>query len=242
MPAVVLVVDRRPGMALYPDDLPWLHKPAALRAVAQLLIHSAMHQRALVGYLDFATHGGETESGTAFWRAPRADGNPWQPALLDGVDTFLRDSFDAPDDDIALALEFLTTRRSNVPLGSFVFVLSDFIERPPLDAWALATARGWDVVPVIVQDPVWEQSFPEIDGVLITLADARDGEPRRVRLGRRAVAERRRANEERLVALRADLVRLDLEPVIIGSSDPADVHATFLDWAHDRLAVARGAR
>jgi hypothetical protein len=229
-------------MALYPDDLPWLHKPAALRAVAQLLIQSAMHQRALVGYLDFATHGGETESGTAFWRAPRADGNPWQPALLDGVDTFLRDSFDAPEDDVALALEFLTTRRSNVPLGSFVFVISDFIERPPLDAWALAIARGWDVVPVIVQDPVWEQSFPEIDGVLITLADARDGEPRRVRLGRRDVAARRRANEERLASLRSDLVRLDLEPVIVGSSDPADVHSTFLDWAHDRLAVARGAR
>ena len=45
----------------------------------------------------------------------------------------------------------------------------------------------------------------------------------------------------RLASLRADLVRLDLEPVLVGSADPADVHATFLDWAHDRLAVARGA-
>ncbi len=42
-PAVVIVMDRRPGMALYPSDLPWLHKPAALHEVARVLVASALN-------------------------------------------------------------------------------------------------------------------------------------------------------------------------------------------------------
>ena len=38
---VVLVVDRRPSMALYPADLPWLHKPAAIEHVTDVLVASA---------------------------------------------------------------------------------------------------------------------------------------------------------------------------------------------------------
>ena len=239
MPAVVIVVDRRPGMALYPDELPWLHKPGALRTVARLLIRSAVDHRALVAYLDLATHPGESAAGTPFWRSPRAEGNAWLPGLRDGVDEYLAAPFDAPDDNVELALDFLATRRSAVPLGSFVFVLSDFIVPPPGDVWAHVLARGWDVVPVVVPDPVWEQSFPAIDGVLITLADAAGGDPQRVRLGRAQVAERRRANEERLAGLRSDLLRLGLEPVVVGSSDPVDVQATFLDWAQTRLEAGR---
>ena len=32
-------------------------------------------------------------------------------------------------------------------------------------------AAGWDVVPVVVQDPVWERSFPDVGGVTLPLAD-----------------------------------------------------------------------
>src|SRR3954463_9913843 len=64
MPRVVVVVDRRPEMALYPPDLPWLRKPAAVAAAAELLFASALAQRSLVGYLDHASHAGETEPGT----------------------------------------------------------------------------------------------------------------------------------------------------------------------------------
>jgi uncharacterized protein (DUF58 family) len=239
MPAVVLVVDRRPGMALYPPELPWLHKPDALRTVAQLLIRSALNQRALVAYLDLATHPGETVAGTAFWRAPRAEASSWHPGLREGLEGWLAEPFDAPEDSLELALDFLATRRGAVPLGSFVFVLSDFVAPPPGDVWAHVLGRGWDVVPVVVQDPVWEQSFPDIDGVLISLADADGGSPQRVRLGRAQVRERRAANEQRLARLRSDLIRLGLEPVLVGSSDPADVQAVFLDWAQTRLELGR---
>jgi uncharacterized protein (DUF58 family) len=241
-PAVVLIVDRRPGMALYPRELPWLHKPDALRAVADLLLRSARSQRALVAYLDFASHAGETDAGTPYWQPPRADGDAWRRTLRDDVEIWLVEEFDAPDDNVARALEFLTTRRMSVPLGSFVFVVSDFVVAPPYHLLGEAVARGWDVVPVIVQDPLWEQSFPQIDGVLISLAEEDGRHARRVRLGAREVAARRAANEGRLAAVRAELTRLDLEAVVVGSSLPEDVHAVLLEWASLRLELARGTR
>jgi hypothetical protein len=60
-----------------------------------------------------------------------------------------------------------------------------------------------------------------------------------VRLGRAQVRERRAANEQRLARVRADLLRLGLEPLLVGSADPADVQAVFLDWAQTRLELGR---
>lgn len=237
MPAVVLVVDRRPAMALYPPDLPWLRKPVALRVAADILVASAFNQRSLVAYLDLATHSGESDAGAPYWRTPHAQASVWRRGLQERVDGYLTESFDAPDDTVTQALDFLATRRTAVPIGSFVFVLSDFIEPTPSEAWTRAIGFGWDVVPVIVQDPVWEQSFPDIGGVLVTLAAGA-----RVRLSPAEVAERRRANEERLEQLRSDFARLGLDSILVGSSDHAVVHRLFLDWAHARLDLMRGSR
>jgi hypothetical protein len=230
-PSVVLVVDRRPGMALYPRELPWLHKPDAVRRIAHLLIRSAAQHRAPLGYLDVASHAGENDAGLAFWRNPRADAGAWRRSMVDDVDG----PFDAPEDGLERAFEFLGTRRTAVPLGSFVFVVSDFLVMPSFEVWTRAVTHGWDVVPVIVQDPVWEQSFPPIDGVLVTFADAADGRPRRVRLGAQDVAERRRTHVDRLAEIRAGFARLGLDSVLVGSSDPARIGEVFLEWARLRL-------
>jgi uncharacterized protein (DUF58 family) len=235
-PAVVLVVDRRPEMALYPADLPWLHKPAALLAAARVLVASALNQRALVAYLDYGTHAGETDAGTPYWEPPRAQANVWGSGLRDRLDEYLARDFDAPEDNLERALSFLCAMRSTIPIGSFIFVLSDFIPPAPPEAWAHAVDRGWDVVPVIVQDRVWEQSFPQIDGVLVPLSDARGAETRRVRLQPHEVAERRRANEERLKTLHSDFIRLGLDPVLVDDDAPAAVHGALLEWANLRLA------
>jgi uncharacterized protein (DUF58 family) len=242
MPEVVLVIDRRPAMALYPPDLPWLRKPAALRAAADILVASAFNQRSLVAYLDFATHPGESDAGVPFWRPPHAQASIWRRGLQERVDAFLTEGFDAPEDNVTQALDFLGTRRSTVPIGSFLFVLSDFIEPTPSEAWARAVGYGWDVVPVIVQDPVWEQSFPDIGGVLVMLAEQPEGRSGRVRLNSGEVAERRRANEARLERLRRDFARLGLDAILIGTSDRAAVHGVLLDWAHARLDLMRGSR
>ena len=166
MPRVVIICDRRPEMALFPADLPWLRKPEAIWHAAELLIASALNQRGLVGYLDFGGHDGENEAGSPFWHPPRAQANAWAGDLVEHTRLYLGGSFDAPPDNLDRALSFLAAVGGPVPTGSFVFVFSDFLVRPPHEAWAGAVDRGWDVVPLVVQDPLWEQSFPPVGGIV----------------------------------------------------------------------------
>jgi hypothetical protein len=117
-----------------------------------------------------------------------------------------------------------------------VFVLSDFLEAAD-DLWLDALEQRWDVVPVVIQDPVWEQSFPDVTGVVVRLVDPRQGRVRAVRLRADEVAERRAANEQRRAALLERLRELELEPVLVSSDEPDDILAAFLDWAAWRQAV-----
>ena len=125
-----------------------------------------------------------------------------------------------------------------VPRGTFVFVISDFLDPPPDDVWHSALERGLDVIPVVVQDPVWEQSFPVVDGAVLPVADPLDGKVRRVRLRRHEAAERRAANEARLAGLVESLEQLGLEPVLLGSADEERVLDGFLRWADVRRRSA----
>ena len=62
-PRVVIVVDRRPEMSLYPSALPWLHKSVALLEAVNAIAASAEAARADLAGLDFG--GGE-----AWWLPP----------------------------------------------------------------------------------------------------------------------------------------------------------------------------
>ncbi len=140
----------------------------------------------------------------------------------------------APADGVARSLDFLAGHRRSVPAGSFVFVLSDFLAPPPRPTWARAVELRWDIVPVVIQDPVWEQSFPGVDGVVVPFAAAPRGRARLVRLTRAEAQERRRANEERLRALLADFRALGIEPILVSRNDPEHVFQAFLGWADER--------
>ena len=59
-----------------------------------------------------------------------------------------------------------------LPTGSFVFVVSDFLGELDARHWLRLRARAWDVTPVVVQDPTWEQSFPAVGGIAIPFVDA----------------------------------------------------------------------
>jgi uncharacterized protein (DUF58 family) len=137
---------------------------------------------------------------------------------------------------LAETIDELAQRR--LRRGSFVFVVSDFLT--PLDRRPLvdAAARGWDVVPVVVQDPCWEQTFPDASGVVLPLADA-SGRLRPTRLGRREAGSRRKANETRLESLLESFTELELEPVLAGSHEPEPILAAFLDWAEQRRRAGR---
>ena len=128
MPRVVIVCDRRPEMSLYPPHLPWLSKPLAVECIVELIVVSAVNQRGLVGYLDHGGHGTENDSGTPFWRPPRAHAGSWEGNLVEQLQENLRGDFDAPADALDRGLEFLSVVSGAVPIGSFVFVVSDFLE------------------------------------------------------------------------------------------------------------------
>jgi hypothetical protein len=91
----------------------------------------------------------------------------------------------------------------------------------------------------VIQDPVWERSFPDVGGVVVPLYDQTTRRFAPVRLTPREAAQRREENEARAEALLAHLRMLDLGPVLVTSSDRGEIFQAFLEWADERV-VSRG--
>jgi hypothetical protein len=147
----------------------------------------------------------------------------------------------AEEHGLGAALRSLRIRQARLPIGSFVFVVSDFVEAPDPRHWVALRARRWDVTPVVVQDPVWEQSFPIVSGIAIPFVAAEGGPVEEAWLSRRAAASRRAANVDRLETLLERFRRLGFDPVVIGSSDRDAVLRAFLGWAGRRQRLRRSA-
>jgi hypothetical protein len=226
---VFLIVDRSPTMRLFPNDLPWLHKPDAVRVAGSMILSSARAAHALVGY---------AESGAA---GPWVTRSGRDPELLGIVRRRLAavPSRVAPSGGVDTVLAQLTRSPAHVSPGTFVFLLSDFLTPPSPALLRAALGAGWDLVPVVVQDPLWERSFPDVAGVTLPLADPVSGTVRAVRLRRAEARARREANERRAAGLRETLVSLGTDTVEIGVTEPRAVHAAFLAWANARLSLRR---
>jgi hypothetical protein len=225
-PRVVIVCDRRPEMELFPDDLPWLSKPAVMREAGRLIADSTQRARGLLGYLDFAEGSAEP-----FWRAPHSQQDFW----LTKESHLQHPSFRARADNVTLAIHHLVDARRALPAGTFVFLLSDFLEPLDDEAWAEALELPWDLVPVVIQDPVWEQSFPPVGSVVVPVLEPSTGRLRLLRMSRREAAERRRRNEARIEGLLTRFTSYGLEPVLLSSTDPDEIFRAFLAWAEARM-------
>jgi uncharacterized protein (DUF58 family) len=224
-PRVVALCDRRPSMSIRESPLRRLDKPKAIAVVLELIQASATAARSLTGYLDFA-------DGEPCWRPPRTG----QPAAPETVER----PFAAPVDNVSRGLEHLAAHRRELPTQAFVFVVSDFLVRPEPWAWQRALEHRWELVPVVIQDPVWERSFPHVAGVSIPFADPKTGRVVPVRLSAGEAARTREAHEARWDALVEGFRTLGIEPVTVGSHDANDVLESFLRWADVRL-MWRGA-
>jgi uncharacterized protein (DUF58 family) len=223
-PLVVIVCDRRPAMTLFPPELPWLQKHEAVRIAARIIAESAAHARGFIGYLDFALGSAEP-----FWRRPQSQSEVWH--ISERHLAF--PAFRAPDDTVAQALAFLADHRRSVPPGSFIFVLSDFLSPPSREQWERALEHRWDVVPVVIQDPVWEQSFPAVESITLRLADA-SGRARLVRLSRAETEARRAEHEARRERLWRDFEAVGIDPILVSSAEPEEVFRGFLAWSDER--------
>jgi uncharacterized protein (DUF58 family) len=222
-PRVVIVCDRRSQMSHFAPPLPWLDKVEAMRSVVELVLASAGSSGAFVGYLDYA-------DGDPHWRQPKGDRK-----MIEIRDERLwSDEFDGPPDWLERSIEHLASHPRAVAPGTFVFVISDFLPAAPRELWLSAIAHRWDLVPVVIQDPVWERSFPDVHGLVVPLRDPETGRQLAVRLTRREIRERREANEARADELIETFRLLDLDPVVVTSSDASEILASFLDWTELR--------
>ena len=224
-PRVVVFCDRRPAMAAIREPLPWLDKARVLDVCAKLVSDSAVAARSFIGYLDLG------EDGEDLWKPPRTQGDLGH--LLD------QRPFRAPNDNLARALTSLSKRRRDLPAGSFLFLLSDFLVPPDRTTWMRAATRRWDLVPVVIQDPLWDASFPDVSGLVVPFVDPATGAVARVRLSPKETVALRLANEARLRELRTTFRSMGIDHVEVTSDRPADVLASFLAWA-DRRLYTRG--
>ena len=228
-PRVVMVADRRPSMGLYPE--PWLSKPTALRALWKLVSSTALGELGLVGYLDAS--GPRTASWLAAERGRRARARRSAPGRL------------AVRGRRRRARRRVRASRRRPPLAAArnlrLRLLGLPRRRPNPAWWARALAYRWDVVPVILQDPVWEQSFPAVEGLVVPVRrpghgqDACDSSP--PRRGRRAPPGKRGAARRSSSASCA-------RSASSRSSSRAPTSRPSLEalstWGETRLAVRRG--
>jgi uncharacterized protein (DUF58 family) len=224
-PRVVVLADRRPSMSIPASPLRRLDKPRAILGAVDLIGASAIAARSLTGYLDYA-------EGEPYWRPPRTE----QRAE---AGTFERE-FHAPEDTVSQGLVFLGEHRRDLPTQAFVFVLSDFVVPPDLAVWQRALENRWELVPVIIQDPVWERTFPDVSGISVPYADPASGHVVPIHITRREAVAMRRAHEARWRRLIDGFRSLGIEAVAVHSHDVGVMLDAFLRWADLRL-MWRGA-
>ena len=225
-PHVVMVADRRPSMGIRPSPLRRLDKPEALLECLRLIRESARVTRSLTAYIDHAD--GETE-----WRPPRSERFAPQGPLE-------RRPFQAPADTLSRSLEHLRQHRRELPTQTFVFVLSDFLVPPDARAWQRTLEHRWELVPVVIQDPVWERSFPDVGALTVPYADPDSGAVVPVYLTQAEAEGLRDEHEQRQAELLRFFRAFGTEPVMVDSHDPGEILGAFLRWADLRMMV-RGA-
>ena len=224
-PRVVVLSDRRPSMSIPASSFRTLHKPRAINTALDLIAQSALAARSLTGYLDYA-------EGEAYWRPPRSEARA-EPG------TYER-GFHAPLDTVTQGLQFLGEHRRDLPTQAFVFVLSDFVVPPDLEVWQRALEHRWELVPVIIQDPVWERTFPDVGGISVPFAEPNSGVVAPVYLTRKEAAALKHSHELRWHNLIRDFRSLGIESVAVHTHDLGEMLGAFLRWADLRL-MWRGA-
>jgi uncharacterized protein (DUF58 family) len=227
-PRVAILVDRRPSLGLFGRGTPWLDKAAAVLSATEAIAASALEALGEVAYVDHAM-----PDGRAFWLPPAGRRRP-----VDIRARLTEVPHAGPPRALQLGLQTLLRRGHVLPPGSFVFVLSDYLAPLRPVEWVRLRALRWDVVPVVVQDPTWEQSFPDVAGVVVPFADPATGAVAPTRFTRRGVRALAFEHERRLASILKTFRGLGFDPVVAGDED---AYAPLAAWAARRRALRRRA-
>jgi hypothetical protein len=91
-------------------------------------------------------------------------------------------------------------------------------------------------VPVVVQDPTWEASFPvEVGGLVVPVAEPGGDRAELVRISPEEARSRRDEHHARLQGIVGTFAELGLDPVVLHTADHDALLTVFLDWAAARL-------
>jgi uncharacterized protein (DUF58 family) len=213
-PIVCFTLDRSPSMALYPREYPWLHKPDAVRLFAEVVALSAGHYHCPLAFLDADS-----------WRAP-ATTTDWDELarLLD------EGEYGREEETSDSLFGRLRAVEHMLPGGTFIFCCSDFLEVPSQRALAMIVDSEWELVPVVVQDPLWEQSYPEAAGEVALPVSDEAGRFRLLRQSRAEVSDRRRANEARLRRLEELFTGYGFPPIVLSGAGPDALGEALRSW------------
>jgi uncharacterized protein (DUF58 family) len=213
-PIVCFTVDRSASMGLYPREYPWLHKPDAVRQMAEVVALSAGHYHCPLSFLDEGS-----------WRPPSTStGLPEIMELLEEGD------YAGADDTLDSLFGRLQSVEHLLPGGSFIFCCSDFLQVPTERTLAMIIDADWALVPVIVQDPLWEQSYPEAAAEVALPVLDESGQFRLLRQSRVEVSERRQAHEARLRRLEELFTGYGFPPIIVSELGPDALGDALRSW------------
>ena len=150
--------------------------------------------------------------------------------------------FTAAEDTVARGLAHLAEQRRDLPGGTFLFIVSDFLVLPRRDEWLHALERRFEIVPQLSSRiRSGSRAFPDVSGLAVPFVDGESGRVRVAALSADEAAERRSGTEGRFRELIRMFHGLDMDPVVVSSHEHRDVVFAFLRWADDRL-LTRGRR
>ena len=221
-PRVVVLCDRRPSMSVFAEGWPWLVKPDAIRHAVTLIGSSATAARGLLGYFDEA-------EGDAYWHPPRSSHVFGSTGARAARSERRRTRCGAA---FATSPSTSATSRQE-PSSSSCRTSSSHPRETSGSAPSNGASRSSRS---IVQDPIWEQSFPDVSGVVVPYVEPDGSSVSLAALTEREARELRETNERRCGGPppRAPRAR----PGSRASSTPTSRGtslSSFLGWADQRL-------
>ena len=214
--SVLIVVDGSPRMGAYD-----LEKLLFIKTATGAIINGAQSRNLALGFLDWA-------KGKEHYRRPQ-EGHAH--AFKVRKSTTNR-NFLAVDDNVNLQLTRLKDFKKHLPKGTMLFLFSDFFVLPA-EELIIEIAKSFDFHPVIVQHPIWEKDFPEIEGTL-SFAEPLTNEIAEAFFTLNQSRSLAKKHRQRYADIVSFFESMEINPITLTTSDEAECERSFAFWSNER--------